>query len=166
MVRIGVTELLLFAMLIVMYLDASLLHPNFFRPSTFFYSCMFVFTFLLYRSIVIRGAISVNDVARFVRYVLYAYFVVLVLQQFQVLIGEQPWNAPVYTENRWKLNSLSMEPSTWAVGCSNHSGMPRCSQFFMRMTMGWLHTLRRNVLMAFALQLAQQAASGLWHALP
>ena len=111
MVRIGVTELLLFAMLIVMYLDASLLHPNFFRPSTFFYSCMFVFTFLLYRSIVIRGAISVNDVARFVRYVLYAYFVVLVLQQFQVLIGEQPWNAPVYTENRWKLNSLSMEPS-------------------------------------------------------
>lgn len=110
-VRLGVTELLLFLMLVAMYLNATQFQPHYFRSSTFFYSCMFVFTFLLYRSIVIRGAISIQAVARFVRYVMYAYCVVLLFQQFQVLIGDQPWNAPVYMANKWKLNSLSMEPS-------------------------------------------------------
>ena len=111
MVKLGITELLIFLMLAVMYYDATQFHPRLFRSSTFFYSCMFVFTFLLYRSIVIRGAIAMHSVARFVRYVIYAYFIVLVFQQFQVSIGEQPWNAPVYMSNEWKLNSLSMEPS-------------------------------------------------------
>lgn len=96
----------------VMMLSTDLVHPETFRISTVAYSGLFFITFLLYKSLCRSGCLDPYDFRKFLSYIIFAFAAVIILQQIQVTLGlpvfnKQPWSF----ENRYKLNSLSMEPS-------------------------------------------------------
>lgn len=90
-----------------------LLHqPASMRWSTVLYSCMFCLTFMAYRRLLERDSLTINGYFKIIKYLIYAFFIVLLIQQFCVLTGLPVFNLANYDEyNPWKLNSLSAEPS-------------------------------------------------------
>lgn len=87
-------------------------HPSSFRWSTVLYSTMFCSAFIAYEQLLRKGALTPELFMTIVRWLLYAYVVILLIQQFCVLVGFPILNASNYSsENPWKLNSLAAEPS-------------------------------------------------------
>lgn len=102
--------LLLFLTTIVVF--PSLLHPDTMRWSTVLYSIMFGFTFIAYKQLLRQNLFSVFNYCKILKLIIYAYFIVLLIQQFCVLTGLPIFNISNYDLARpWKLNSLSAEPS-------------------------------------------------------
>lgn len=88
-----------------------------FRTSTFLYSLMFIFTFLLYTRILKPTEDLFYKLVKLIRWIVFLYSIVLILQQVSVLIGlEMVFNRCwIFPENRFKLNSLAIEPSNIGV---------------------------------------------------
>lgn len=87
-------------------------HPESMRWSTVFYSIMFCLTFMAYFRLLINGRFSINKYFNLIKYLIYAYFVVLLIQQFCILSGLPVINLSNYNPGEpWKLNSLAAEPS-------------------------------------------------------
>lgn len=102
--------LILFASSIIFF--PFLLHPETVRWSTLIYTLMFISFFLAYKSALFRGALSVEAYLNIIRFLIFAYFFTLVLQQLSVLFNFPIPNLSHYRPNEpWKLNSLSIEPS-------------------------------------------------------
>lgn len=99
--------ILFFAILI-----SGLLHLGSFRISTVFYTLLFLLTFVYYFRLITLLPLDIDIYIKILKFILIAYFVVLVIQQFCVLL-----NAPFIlnfiagTTDTFKLNSLSPEPS-------------------------------------------------------
>lgn len=78
-------------------------------------SILFSIMFFIYYLIAIRTAliaqINYSNMCMITKYLIYAYFIVLLIQQFCVLLGLPVFNQLNALENPWKLNSLSAEPS-------------------------------------------------------
>lgn len=86
------------------------------RMSTFYYTALFLLTFTLYYNLVfINRAFNTDQFLQLIKAVIYAYAIVLLLQQFFYLIGLRymPFinlmNLPYY--RLFRLNSLAIEPS-------------------------------------------------------
>lgn len=86
------------------------------RMSTFYYSALFLLTFILYYNLVyINKVFEIEQFIGLIKIVIYAYAIVLILQQFFCLIGIRYvplinlMNQPYY--NLFRLNSLAIEPS-------------------------------------------------------
>lgn len=89
-----------------------LVHPESLRWSTIFYSLMFATTFLAYKQILHRNKFTPQQYLHLLKYLIYAYFIVLVIQQICVLTGFPIFNISNYNPMEpWKLNSLAAEPS-------------------------------------------------------
>ncbi len=89
-----------------------LFHLETMRWSTVLYSCMFFLFFMAFARILLLSSFSLNDFEKILKYLLYAYCVVLIIQQFCVLTGLPIFNVSNYTITQpWKLNSLMSEPS-------------------------------------------------------
>tara|TARA_B110000240_G_C13498361_1_gene452713 strand:+ start:815 stop:2032 length:1218 start_codon:yes stop_codon:yes gene_type:complete len=102
--------LLLFIGSIVLF--PLLFHPETMRWSTVLYSMMFGFTFIAFGQLLRQEYFSILHYIIILRYLIYAYFIVLLIQQFCVLTGLPIFNLSNYDLNEpWKLNSLSAEPS-------------------------------------------------------
>lgn len=102
--------LLLFIVSIV--LIPPIAHPESMRWSTVMYSIMFALTFIAYKKLLYRKYFTVENYQKFLKYLIYAYFVVLLIQQFCVLTGLPIFNVSNYNFTEpWKLNSLAAEPS-------------------------------------------------------
>jgi hypothetical protein len=103
--------LLLFLLSIV--LIPIIANPGSMRWSTVLYSIMFGVTFLAYKRLLYRNNFTLKNYQELLKYLIYAYFIVLLIQQFCVLTGLPIFNvAPYYTPMQpWKLNSLAVEPS-------------------------------------------------------
>lgn len=87
-------------------------HPESMRWPTVLYSFMFCLTFMAYQRLLDKGNLPIEGYLNIIKYLLYAYFVVLLIQQFCVLTGLPVFNLANYDPNEpWKLNSLSAEPS-------------------------------------------------------
>ena len=87
-------------------------HSESMRWSTVMYSYMFSLTFIAYNQLIHRNYFSVTDYMKVLKYLIYAYFIVLLIQQFCVLLGLPIFNLSNYDPiTPWKLNSLSAEPS-------------------------------------------------------
>lgn len=86
-------------------------HPETMRWSTVIYTEMFVlYAMVLYR-LYLFSELTAADFTKFLRMVIYAYFIVLLIQQFCVLTGLPIFNVSNYNiEEPWKLNSLMSEP--------------------------------------------------------
>lgn len=85
---------------------------HYIRWSSLFFSYMYIFYFLAGVHCAIRGNISIKNISWITKNIIYAYAIVLLLQQFCVLTGLPVINSSAYLLNEpWKLNSLSAEPS-------------------------------------------------------
>lgn len=86
------------------------------RMSTFYYSALFLLTFILYYNLVyINKVFGIEQFIGLIKIVIYAYAIVLILQQLFYFIGIRYMplinlmNQPYY--NLFRLNSLAIEPS-------------------------------------------------------
>lgn len=102
--------LLGFAFSIVIF--PALVHSGGTRWSTIFYTLMFCGLFISYDGMLRRRMLRLAVFVKIMRYLIIAYTVVLIIQQLCVLVGLPIFNLSNYDpSNRWKLNSLSSEPS-------------------------------------------------------
>ena len=86
--------------------------PQSIRWSTILYSCMFGLTFMAYTRLLYAARLSHSVYIKFLKYLIIAYTITLIIQQFCVLTGLPIFNVSNYdTTVPWKLNSLSAEPS-------------------------------------------------------
>jgi hypothetical protein len=87
-------------------------HPETMRWSTVIYSCMFIISFITYKHLLYKDIFGIEDFEKLIRYLIYAYTLVLIIQQICVLLGLPIFNLSNYNPAEpWKLNSLTSEPS-------------------------------------------------------
>jgi len=102
----------LFFFLLSIILFPSLNHPESMRWSTVMYSIMFGLTFIAYKALLYQEKFTIKMYQKLLKNLIYAYFMVLIIQQFCVLTGLPIFNLSNYDPSEpWKLNSLSAEPS-------------------------------------------------------
>ena len=105
-------DLLLLLFLITIAIFPSLLHPDTMRWSTVLYSIMFGLTFIAYKQMLRQNNFTVLKYYKTLKFLIFAYFIVLLIQQFCVLTGLPVFNLSNYNvATPWKLNSLAAEPS-------------------------------------------------------
>lgn len=110
--RIYFTDIWLLLFMSSIMLIPLINHPESMRWSTVLYSVMFCLTFMAYNRLLMINSISVVDYYKLLRYLMYAYFIVLLIQQFCVLTSLPIFNVNKYIPSEpWKLNSLSAEPA-------------------------------------------------------
>jgi len=89
-----------------------LFHPETMRWSTVLYSCLFCFNFIAFAKVLLHSDYGLDDFSNIIKILLYAYCIVLIIQQFCVLTGLPIFNVSNYSPfEPWKLNSLMSEPS-------------------------------------------------------
>lgn len=94
----------------------TLINPEHVRYSTILYSFLFLILFLAYKILLKKNSITLVDYLKFIKLIVYSYLVVLVIQQLCVLFSIPVFNLGwAFEDNKWKLNSLSMEPSNTAL---------------------------------------------------
>lgn len=87
-------------------------HSESMRWSTVIFSLLFCSTFLAYKNLLYANNFSILNYQKLLKYLIYAYFLVLLIQQFCVLTGLPIFNVSNYHINEpWKLNTLTSEPS-------------------------------------------------------
>ena len=97
--------------LLLMILSATLWHPESFRASTIIYSAGFCIFFLFTARLMRASHLSPRQFILLLQCIVYAYGVMLLLQQFCVLVGLPVPNYISPYANPWKLCSLAREPS-------------------------------------------------------
>lgn len=87
-------------------------HPETMRWSTVIYSCMLIISFITYKHLLYKDIFRIENFEKLIRYLIYAYTLVLIIQQICVLLGLPIFNLSNYSPAEpWKLNSLTSEPS-------------------------------------------------------
>lgn len=106
---------LLLGILFIMFMVGKVFHPETFRMNSYVYTIAFFVLFLSYDVVIQKNAIPIKTLEKFFRYLIYAYALVLLIQQLEVLVGiEKPINLATFggrEDNPFKLNSLAIEPS-------------------------------------------------------
>ena len=97
-------------------------NSNHFRYSTVVYTSLFVFTFLVYRRLLETVNPPLETFVRWIKIVLFSFFVVLIVQQIQSLNGFSVFNYASDGVTKFKLNSLASE--------SSNLTMVVCAYFF------------------------------------
>ena len=106
------TDIPLLSLCLMMIIFPLLFHPETLRWSTVLYSCLFCAFFMVFVRVLYHSRFSVVDFMSILKWLLYAYCVVLLIQQFCVLVGLPIFNVSSYNPlEPWKLNSLMSEPS-------------------------------------------------------
>lgn len=102
----------LILLMICLALAPLLYHPETMRWGTVLYSWMFCLTFMAYNRLLHNNVFSAYQFYKLLKFLIIAYFVTLLIQQFCVLTGLPIFNVSNYSlQEPWKLNSLSAEPS-------------------------------------------------------
>jgi len=87
-------------------------HPKSMRWSTVSYSVMFCLTFMAYNELLKHSYFTSINYLKLLKYLIYAFAITLLIQQFCVLTGLPIFNiSNYYALEPWKLNSLAAEPS-------------------------------------------------------
>lgn len=109
----GPTDKAMIVLVVLMFLFGYF-KPGF-RLISFIYSLCFVTSFICLRDSFLKGYWPLQKMQRILRYIIYAYAIVLVLQQLCILAGVTPINQLFGFSNKWKLPSLAQEPSHMAI---------------------------------------------------
>ena len=106
-------EIYLYLFMVSIILFPIIFNPESMRWSTVLYSQMFCITFLAYNRLIRHTRyFTVVRYLKILKFLIYAYFIVLIIQQFCVLTGLPIINLGNYNPAEpWKLNSLAAEPS-------------------------------------------------------
>ncbi len=109
---ISVEDILLILFILSIIFSPLINHPETMRWSTVIYSCMFIISFISYKHLLYKDVFRIEDFEKLIRYLIYAYTLVLIIQQLCVLLGLPIFNLSNYNPAEpWKLNSLTSEPS-------------------------------------------------------
>lgn len=86
------------------------------RYSTFIYTALFLITFMVYYNLVwIKGCLSIEYFLKVIIYLIYAYAICLILQQFFIITGIRTFSIINLNGVHWytifRLPSLAIEPS-------------------------------------------------------
>lgn len=105
-------DILLISFILTILIIPITFTPESFRISTVLYSILFCILFITYKQIFYITNLSIESYLKLLKYIIYAYFFTLIIQQLCVLTGLPVINASNYSiSDPWKLNSLSAEPS-------------------------------------------------------
>lgn len=105
-------DLPLTIMCIMMISFPMVFHPETIRWSTVLYTCLFCLYFMAFTRVLAVKEYDFMNFAQLLKGLIYAYCIVLIIQQFCVLFGLPIFNVSNYTPlEPWKLNSLMSEPS-------------------------------------------------------
>lgn len=108
-------DVLLILFLLCITFIPQLNQPETVRWSTVLFAWMFCLTFLLYKQLLLKDYFNIHTFLKLLYYLIYAYAIVLFIQQLCVLVGLPVFLASHYSlAEPWKLNSLAAEPS-WAA---------------------------------------------------
>lgn len=111
--RITEVDILLFIVLMFMFIFAFTKMS--FRPISYLYSLCFVSAYLCLRDSFLQNKFPMSKMQKILRKILYAYAIVLLIQQLCVIVGIKPLNQLFGFEDKWKLPSLAQEPSHMAI---------------------------------------------------
>ena len=106
-----------FNILLILFLLTIISIPYFHQPqslrwSTIFFSILFSLNFFSYRGLLYQNYFTATNYLLVLKYLILAYFIMLVIQQLCLLLGLPILNLSNYNPlEPWKLNSLSAEPS-------------------------------------------------------
>ena len=102
----------LISICLMMIIFTIVFHPETLRWSTLMYSCLFCMFFMSFARVLSFSDYRADDFAKLIKWLLYAYCITLMIQQFCVLTGLPIFNLSNYNPREpWKLNSLMAEPS-------------------------------------------------------
>lgn len=102
----------LISICLMMIIFTMVFHPETLRWSTLMYSCLFCMFFMSFAWVLSFSDYRADDFAKLIKWLLYAYCITLMIQQFCVLTGLPIFNLANYNPREpWKLNSLMAEPS-------------------------------------------------------
>lgn len=102
----------LISICLMMIIFTMVFHPETLRWSTLMYSCLFCMFFMSFARVLSFSDYRADDFAKLIKWLLYAYCITLMIQQFCVLTGLPIFNLANYNPREpWKLNSLMAEPS-------------------------------------------------------
>jgi hypothetical protein len=111
-VRLESEDILLLLFIVSIILFPLILHTGSTRWSTVIYTCMFCVSFIAYKQLLRYSGFTALNFLKLLKYLIFAYFIVLVIQQIGVLTGLPILNERFYIqEEPWKLNALGAEPS-------------------------------------------------------
>jgi hypothetical protein len=106
------SDFLLISFMVSIVVIPFINQPDSLRWSTVMYSMMFGFTFLAYKRLLYKNNFNIKSYQKLLKYLIYAYCLVLLIQQFSVLTGLPILNLNNYYQAEpWKLNSLTAEAS-------------------------------------------------------
>lgn len=91
------------------------INPSFFRMSTCAYTFLFFVSFIVYRQLLREGVVTYEAFLYWLKIALILYSSVLFIQQIQSLTGMPVFNLRSNLISKFKLNSLTSEPSNLAI---------------------------------------------------
>lgn len=105
-------DFLLLLFLLALIICPSLFHSTSMRWSTVLYTAMYCLTFMGVTLLVRNCDFKIVNYIQIIKYLIYAYAAVLLIQQFCVLMKLPIFSVSNYVPHTpWKLNSLTSEPS-------------------------------------------------------
>jgi len=107
--KITLWDLLLLAIFLI-EISTKITHPSTFRLSTVLYSGLFMIQFVVLRTLS-STHISISEYSKFIKYVVFAFAFVLMIQQLMEIAELDGFNRNGFFSTRWKMNSLAQEPS-------------------------------------------------------
>lgn len=94
------------------FISGGVVNSDSARWSTMLYTLMFASLYISYNKVLRQNVITIEYFIKICRFIIAAYFLMLVIQQICVLVGFPVLNVSNYdTRYPWKLNSLAAEPS-------------------------------------------------------
>lgn len=110
--KIEKIDLLLISMILIMLIGPYFIDSSVYRISTVLYSVLFGLLFITYKQLLINSDFSIYNYLSLIKFIIFSYFIVLLIQQFCVITGLPIFNISNYDSSTpWKLNSLAAEPS-------------------------------------------------------
>ena len=97
--------------ILIFLLTASSWINGFSKVISLFYGILFVFTFFQYKHLLYKKCMSAYNYRILLKRLVYAYFIVIIIQQFSKIIGAPILNGLSFYTDDFRFNSLSNEPS-------------------------------------------------------
>ena len=89
-------DIILLACFLLMLIGPYFTNIESYRISTILYSIMFGFLFITYKQILYHSFFTIENFIKLIKYIIYAYLIVLIIQQFCVLTGLPLFNISNY----------------------------------------------------------------------
>lgn len=102
-------EACLYLLIISMFI--SVIYTKVLAITSFVYSIFFIFTFIEYKRCVEKQLITLDNFEKFLKYIIYAYCIVIIIQQISKVLGLPIFNGLAFYTDENRFNALSNEPS-------------------------------------------------------